>query len=214
MKKEEYRQIKKIIDEATQKLSAVNPKIKAFLEQGGNQLMMEKVKGLLKKDHNFSSSLCKSIGIVPMNYNPDYFVKKIIINRNNLSWDKLEVEDFPQPTDQLVPGRSYYYKIFKALKHVSYEDCIGFMRKQKNILFTGLPGLFLVDVEDLPKNGRLFSFDKTERLLAEKEEGDVLIPRAHRVLDNLDFEFGYQNDGLPRGFFILCVYEMEENIRE
>lgn len=80
----------------------------------------------------------------------------------NIPDPRLADERFQNVTDRLVPGEEYGIKIFYLFEYVTLQECLDFIKSQKNTVLVGAQGIaFLTTnhLKSLPIGGITFSPD-------------------------------------------------------
>lgn len=72
-------------------------------------------------------------------------------------------ERFARVTHELIPGARYIVKVFLTKQKRSFEECLAFVKSQKNVSLVGIQGLFFLMNEHLtqfPIGSAAFSLDE------------------------------------------------------
>ena len=233
----EIKQINEIIDDTFIKLKKVSPKVKAFLEQGGEIRARNQIKKITRADENFSRAIFRFKIRTPENLEEYQSLCEdtFLSNGNCRSWElpSEKCKELFRDFNNLKPNTEYWVKGFRILSSSEYKHCKGFITKQPHYIYGGACGLFLIKKEKLPE-GFFITVDKEECLLyaegdknllprqkikktkkdQNKEEDVLLLPRLDIYKDkSCKYLFHpTTKEGISKGFVLICFYSMKEKI--
>ena len=144
-----------------------------------------------KPDKRFGVATTLCDVTIPMDYNSDTCVDDYASKVKNLKTtycynDALTSKNFPNPSNKLVPGKTYTLKLIPILETVQSEDCLMELDRH-NALLVGAQGLPVVDTALLPKGKWYVSFDQKENLWKDSD-GYRRVPGVY-ACDDGAFEF-------------------------
>ena len=123
--------------------------------------------------------------------------------------DDITDQNFPNPTHELIPGKTYKVKKFgiKKGKSISSEDGLALLKSQ-NAYLVGAQGasvVYQLKRDELPKGKFYISFDEKDALLADTG-GRHRVPRVrHNGDGDFGFDLGYFGLDCHEDFVVLCL---------
>ncbi len=148
-----------------------------------------------KPDKRFGIATTLCDVTIPIDYNSDTCVNDYDQKVKSLKTtyyynDALISKNFPNPSNKLVPGKTYTIKLIPILETVKSEDCLKELARH-NALLVGAQGIPVVDTAKLPKGKWYASFDQKENLWKDSD-GRHRVPfvRANAGGD-FKFSLGY-----------------------
>lgn len=170
-------------------------------------------------DQKFGPAIRNFSLTIPKDYNHDTYIDTFTKKTKNLNRiyrynDDFTSKNFSNASNRLIPRLTYGIKLFPVVSTATTQDCINFLREQKNLIWAGAHGLTLVEelkFLEFPWRIWVVSFDK-RKFLPKFSDGTSGVPAVHHKLWGdrgfgiFDFDSEWSHIKYPEVMCLLCFY--------